>query len=119
MDVRAGQDRAPGALPDRRPVAQRPGPGGVIAADLQIPKAITVTASYAGATGIVWFFVGDKGEVEASSFPLGVPVFNPLSQSTYTESREEFGGQMREHVWGTKPGTPPRTWVGGNDVVGY
>ncbi len=93
--------------------------GGVIAADLQIPKAITVMASYAGATGMVWFFVGDKGEVEASSFPLGVPVFNPLSQSTYTESREEFGGQIREHVWGAKPGTPPRTWVGGNDVVGY
>jgi len=45
--------------------------------------------------------------------------FNPLSQSTFIESREEFGGQIREHVWGTKPGTPPRTWVGGNDVVGY
>ncbi len=94
--------------------------GGVIGADLQIPKAIMVSAlDDVGATGTLWFFVGDKGEVEASSFPWGVPIFNPLSQSTYTESREEFGGQIREHVWGTKPGTPPRTWVGGNDVVGY
>jgi len=94
--------------------------GGVIGADLQIPKAIMVRAlDDVGATGALWFVVGDKGEVEASSFPTDVPIFDPLSQSTYTESREEFGGQIREHVWGTKPGTPPRTWVGGNDVVGY
>ena len=94
--------------------------GGVIGADLQIPKAIMVSApDDVGTTGTLWFFVGDKGEVEASSFPTGVPIFNPLSQSTFIESREEFGGQIREHVWGTKPGTPPRTWVGGNDVIGY
>ena len=58
--------------------------GGVIGADLQIPKAIMVSApDDVGTTGTLWFFVGDKGEVEASSFPLGVPIFNPLAEHLY------------------------------------
>ncbi len=50
---------------------------------------------------------------------MGVPIFNPLTHSTYIELKEEFGGQIKDHVWGARPGTPPRTWVGGDDVVGF